>query len=181
MANSVALLFVTAALLFLALALLWRVGSWNLSPASVLTHDEGLRIGSEAPQLSAHREKEDYHLDFVGRTSLVVFGTEGCKPCYQLLAAATQHPATRHVRLVYVTDEEPSSLDEEFGFPHWEIYRYHDETKARDMWRAPVSPYFHFISSNGSVLAKGVANAPEHLDRLLQIGPLGSYSTTVAG
>lgn len=156
--NLVALELVTGALVVMGLALLWRVGSWNLHPADVLTHDEGLRIGSVAHQIACHREEHEYHLDFIGRTSLVVFGLKGCRPCRQLLEAAPRHPATMHARRVYLSTDNPADLDEDFGFPQWEIYSYHDETKTRDTWRAPVSPYFHLIDSNGVVLAKGVAN-----------------------
>lgn len=171
MANLVALLFVISLAAILALALLWRVGSWNLHPADVLTHDEGLRVGTLAPQVAAHRGKDEYHLDFVSRTTLVVFGLKGCRPCQQLLEAAPRHPATRHARLVYISNDDPADLDADHG-SHWEIYRFHDQAKAREMWRAPVSPYFHLVNSQGVIVAKGVANAPEHLDRLLHIGPL---------
>lgn len=171
-ANIIALLLVAGTLVFLALALLWRVGVWNLSPAQVLTFDEGLRIGSMAPQVAAHRDDDDYHLDFAGVTTFLVMGTKGCRPCYQLLTAALSHPATSRARLVYISDEEPSSLDGKYGgIRKWEIYKYHDEDKARGVWRAPVSPYFHLINAQGTIIEKGIANAPEHLDRLLQLAP----------
>lgn len=176
MVNSFAIIFVAGWLIVLGLALLWRIGSWNLSPAAVLTHDEGLRLGTTAPQLASHRGDSEYHLDFVGNTTLLVFGQEGCKPCLQLLDAAPKHPATRHARLVYVTNNEPTGAELDHAFPRWELYRFHHEDLARDMWRAPVSPYFYLIDADGVIVAKGLANAPEHLDRLLDITPSGIES-----
>jgi hypothetical protein len=74
------------------------------------------------------------------------------------------------MRLVYVGDSEDLHLE-----PHilarWEVYRFHDERATRERWRAPVSPYFHVVDAAGYVLAKGVANKPDHLDRLLSLRP----------
>ena len=53
----------------------------------------------------------------------------------------------------------------------WEAYTFHNESSARDMWRAPVSPYFHLIDAEGRVAAKGIASKLMHLDRLLLLAP----------
>jgi hypothetical protein len=73
-----------------------------------------------------------------------------------------------HNRLSGVVPECPVSPDLEGP---WEIYTFHDEQKARDTWRAPVSPYFHSIDAYGRIAAKGIANRPEHLDRLMALKP----------
>jgi hypothetical protein len=73
------------------------------------------------------------------------------------------------MRRIYVTDDD-AGVDEEVT-RHWEVYRFVDEEAARAQWRAPVSPYFHVIDADGRVLAKGLGNLPEHLDRLLTIKP----------
>jgi hypothetical protein len=172
LANVVALAAAAALVTAWALALLWRVGSWHIAPAATLTIDEGLRVGSQAPELACTAtDGADMHLGFEGTWSFVVFGTEACGPCYQLLAAAPKHPATRSLRRVYVVDGAISDLSPE-ALESWEVYTYHDETSAREMWRAPVSPYFHVVDPRGRVAAKGVANLPEHLDRLLSLRPV---------
>jgi len=88
LANFVALFLGAAALWCLALALLWRLGSWQLSNAATLTLDEGLQAGAVAPELVARINGEDRHLGFVGRETFLVFGTQGCEPCIELLRVA---------------------------------------------------------------------------------------------
>ncbi len=180
LANEFGLALLFILLVLASLALYWRVGSWGISPAASLTFDEGLRIGSKAPNLVGSAETYDIDISWGGgRLSFVVFGKDGCRPCGELLAAAPAHPATRHMRLLYMTDELRQDIDFSGA---WEIYRYHDETRQRALWRAPVSPYFHVIDPGGRIAEKGVANAPEHLDRLLAllppaISPSVSFST----
>lgn len=150
--------------------MLWRVGSWNISPAASLNLDEGLRIGTEAPEIAAHAGDQERHLSFRGEMTFLLFGTLRCEPCGQLLTLAPRHPATKQMRLVYVLDEGDTELDPEVA-EHWEVYRFDSQAAARETWRAPVSPYFHVIGPEGRVQAKGIANRPDHLDRLLSLRP----------
>jgi hypothetical protein len=153
------------------IGLLWRVGAWLVSPAETLTVDEGLKIGTAAPQVACYSVAGDeMHLDFEVRTSFVVFGTYGCVPCEQLLRAASWHPATRSIRRVYIADERVGDLDPAI-LDEWEVFTFFDETATREMWRAPVSPYFHLVDPRGRISAKGVASRPDHLDRLLTLAP----------
>lgn len=103
-ANTAALFVATLVIGILALALLWRIGSWRIPPAASLILDEGLPLGASAPQIAAFRGNAAYHLSFGGTTTLLVFGTHFCEPCKDLVAAASRHPATRRVRKVYVGD-----------------------------------------------------------------------------
>jgi hypothetical protein len=151
-ANGLALAVLAAAVGVLGLGLLWRIGAWQLHPAAMLTLDEGLRPGSVAPEIACFSGEQEMHLSFSGRQSFIVFGGDGCEPCSQLLAAAAAHPATRHMRLVYVSDGANVEADP-------------------DVVCAPVSPYFHIVGDDGRVLDKGIANRPEHLDRLLRVAP----------
>jgi hypothetical protein len=167
-ANWFGLFLALTTVVWLALALLWRFGSWKTSNVELLTHTEGLRIGAEAPDIAGYVGEQEMHVSLEGRETFVVFGTEGCEPCVQLLAAAAVHPATRSVRKIYFSD---GALDDPELVNSWEIYRFHDENAARRAWRAPVSPYFHLVDAGRRVVAKGVANRPEHLDRLLAIPP----------
>lgn len=169
LANELGLAFVFVLVALAGLALYWRVGSWWISPAASLTFDEGLRIGSKAPNLVGSTDNYDIDISWVGgRLSFVAFGKAGCQPCGELLAAAPDHPATRHMRLIYMTDEPGQEVDLSGA---WEIYRFHDEGRQRALWRAPVSPYFHVIDPQGRIAEKGVANLGEHLDRLLTVLP----------
>lgn len=174
-ANASALFILLGFLLLLAFALLWRVTSWRTSAVQLLVHDEGLRIGAEAPQIAAYAGEQEVHLSFGGPEAFVVFGTRGCAPCEELLDAAARHPATRHLRRVYVADSEAVDVGPDV-LGAWEIFRFHDERVTRKRWRAPVSPYFHVIDTDGRIVSKGVANRPEHLDRLLAIAPSGIRS-----
>lgn len=152
--------------------MLWRVGSWQIRAVENLTLNEGLRIGSEALEVAAYAEGQEMHLSFGGRETFLVFGTKGCRPCEELVEAAAKHPATRHLRRIYVADSESvESVPEVLG--SWEVYRFHDQVGTRKAWRAPVSPYFHLIDAHGRIAAKGIANRPEHLDRLLALRPPG--------
>lgn len=174
-ANAVSLFLVYGALLWLGFGLLWRVGSWQLSQTYLLNVTEGLRIGAEAPEIAGYADGQDMHLSFEGGETFVVFGTNGCEPCAQLLEAAARHPATRHLRRVYVSDSDHVAGDPEL-LRSWETYRFHDEQLTRKAWRAPVSPYFHLVDADGRVVMKGVANHPQHLDRLLTLRPPGVRS-----
>ena len=169
-ANIVALAVLLVLTAFLAGALLWRVAQWQVHPAETLTFDEGLAIGSAAPELASYAGEQELHLSFGGVPTFLVFGNAECEPCHQLLEAATTHPATRHMRLVSVFDTDEADLAPDFA-SRWELYRYHDEQAQRRNWRAPVSPYFHVIDAAGRVVAKGVANRSGHLDRLLEFAP----------
>lgn len=167
--------FVTLSLLLvltslLACAMLARVGSWQISRAASLNLDEGLPVGAEAPQVAATSSSVSYHLEFLEGFTLLVFGSTRCAPCLELVRAASFHPATRNVRLVFIGDSDPSDFPPEY-LGKWEIYKFHDEGAARKMWKAPVSPYFHFIDPLGRVVAKGTGNRSAHLDRLLTIAP----------
>jgi hypothetical protein len=169
-ANSVAIAVLAFTAGALCLALLWRVALWRTRPVDQLMQDEGLPIGSPAPQVACYRGGQDMHLDFLGTFTLVVFGTDDCRPCGELIEVAARHPATRGMRLVYLSGSGAITAPDD-ARSRWEAYRFHDETSARSMWRAPVSPYYHLIDHAGRILAKGVANKPEHLDHLLAIGP----------
>lgn len=171
--NGSAILILSLVLGFLGLALLWRVGSWRMSPAASLTFDEGLPVGAEAPEVAGYLGDEDIHLSFLGRVALFVLGLKGCAPCAELLTVAAQHPATRNLRLVYASDGSLEDLDDvdPDTLSRWEVYKLHDDRGTRQLWRAPVSPYFHLISASGRILEKGIANKPDHLDRLLAVAP----------
>ena len=171
--NAVALFGVLVLISTFALGLLWRLGSWAISTPALLTLDEGLPIGSEAPDIAAHSYDQDMHLSFQGRQSVVVFGARGCEPCNQLLEIAANHPATRDLRLVYVSDADDVDVSPD-TLRRWETYRFHDEPSARERWRAPVSPYLHIVDVNGRIAAKGIANQAEHLDRFFGLGPPGA-------
>lgn len=177
-ANAIGLALGVAVVGLWALALLWRVGSWHIPAAATLTHDEGLRIGSTAPEIACHTvDGSDRHLSFAGRPTFVVFGKEKCRHCQPLLHAAGSHPATRQMRLVYLTDSNAGDLDPDLLGP-WETYEYADERAARHQWRVPVSPYFHVIDSEGRIIEKGVASESPHLDRLLALRP-GALARTM--
>ena len=170
LANALGLLIAAVFVATLAAGLLWRVGAWGFSGAASLIYDQGLSVGSRAPELAAHRGRQDYHLVFTGITSFVVFGKRGCIPCDGLLRAAVLHPVTRGMRLVYLADSIDGDIEPDVAVK-WEMYEFHDEHRARDAWRAPVSPYFHVIGPNGAVLEKGTASHVSHLDRLLSLRP----------
>lgn len=159
-------------LLLIATALLWRIGSWQVSPAASLNMDEGLREGTEAPELAATSAGDDRHLSFIGQRTFLVFGSSNCAPCQRLLEFAPWHPATKPMRRVYVTGSLETDLPPDI-LAVWEAYRFHDDRATRERWRAPVVPFFHVIGENGRILAKGIASQPDHLDRLLGLAPPG--------
>lgn len=163
----------------LASGLAWRIGGWHISPAESLTLDEGLPLGSKAPEIAAHANEHEYHLSFQGRPTFLVFGAAYCQPCLELIESASRHPATRRLRRVYVGDTIDLSVDPDI-LAHWEVYALHDVLSTRKLWRAPVSPYFYVITNTGRILAKGIANLPAHLDRLLSLPPLDVPSMTVS-
>lgn len=153
----------------MALGVLWRLGARHMSQAASLTFDEGLRIGAKAPQIAGHRGEREFHLSFGGHAySMLVFGKSGCEPCSELLEHAAVHPATSRMRLVYFSDTDDVTLAPEIAGA-WEVYRFHHEKRSREQWRARVSPYFHVIDGSGRVVEKGIANLPEHLDRLFAL------------
>ena len=145
--NAFALFLLLGATGALGLALLWRVGSWQLSPAATLNEDEGLPIAASAPEIAGSLHGQDIHLTLKGTTTFLVFGTDGCAPCAELLEVAADHPATRGNRRVYFGGahglEIPADVEGK-----WEIYAFHDELETRKLWRAPVSPYFHVIDAD---------------------------------
>lgn len=159
----------------LAGSLLWRVNLWKMPAIEQLHTVEGLSIGRKAPDIAATNGTEEYHLTFQRKWTFLVFGSEHCAPCKDLLRVALDHPATRGMRFVYLASvgEGPHTADEASlscrTGQSWEFYNFHDETHVRKQWRAPVSPYYHVINPSGRVVAKGVASKPAHLDRLLGI------------
>jgi hypothetical protein len=175
--NALVLFACSALVLVLAVALTGRIGSWQISTAATLNLDDGLRIGEEAPQIACYLHDQEMHLSFGGQPAFVVFGTAACPPCKDLLEIAVSHPATKPLRKVFVADSYPDVSPDVEG--PWEIYTFHHEQSAREMWRAPVSPYFHVIDSLGRIAAKGIANRPEHLDRLLALKPTGLPADTL--
>jgi hypothetical protein len=169
--NAVGLLVGSVVVAMWSLALLWRVGSWHISTAATLTHDEGLRLGSRAPEVACHTPTgADRHLSFGGRSAFVVFGSGACVHCVPLLSAAQRHPATGYMRLVYLTDAVGAGLEQDL-LARWEVYVLDNQRAARMQWRAPVSPYFYVIDPDGRIIQKGVGSRSNHLDRLLSLRP----------
>ncbi len=152
------------------LAMMWRVGSWRVSPAASLIHDEGLPIGSRASEIAAHRGADEFHLTFGFKRTFLVFGAASCLPCKDLMVAAATHPATRDLRLVLVADSVDLDIPGPFR-ESWEIYSFDDERLAREQWRARVSPYFYLIDEDGTIMDKGIGSHADHLDRLLALPP----------
>ncbi|MGH2912496.1 MAG: hypothetical protein ACRDJ3_08480 [Solirubrobacteraceae bacterium] len=167
-ANEVALAIGAAVALLLALSLLWRIGAWLVPQSVSLNFDRGLPIGSSAPPVAAQTSDYDVDLGFGGaQRTFLVFALTECKPCQELLSVAHRHPATRSMRLVYLTDR----FQEEAYPREWEVYRYVDQTFTRRIWDVQVSPYFYVIDEAGQIVDKGLANRPEHLDRLMGLMP----------
>jgi hypothetical protein len=182
--NAIVLAMAILVVASFAAAGLWRLGAWHIGRVERLTVEEGLGLGAEAPELAAHTANADRHLFFKGQPTFLVFGAAGCRPCDELLEAAAKHPATSRMRLVYLNDTGETGGDFHF-LRKWEIYRFDDTRATRAQWSAPVSPYFHVISSAGRIVDKGIANRPEHLDRLLALEPAtlagrGSYQAVHA-
>lgn len=169
LANLGVLITVAVWLAWIVASLLWRVGSWYVSSAASLIEDEGLRIGSTAPQVAARRGDDEFHLSFGGRPTFVVFGAMFCSPCHDLLEVARHHPATQRLRRVFLSDDQLDRGDPIFD--SWEVYEMDDPRACRTLWRAPVSPYFYLVGADNSILAKGLASKADHLDRLISIGP----------
>jgi hypothetical protein len=169
-ANVAALAIVMAGTAVLSLALLWRVTTWTTHSADLLTNFEGLRIGETAKPLSSHVRDQDFEVTFGGKVTFLVFATSDCRPCAELLRAASMHPATRAMRLVVVSEDEEVHLTPDLGC-YWESYRFDNEEKSRRDWKVPVSPYFYVLDEFSRIAAKGVANRPAHLDRLLELPP----------
>lgn len=169
-ANAVALALFSVGIAALTWGLLWRVVTWRTPAAEQLVNDEGLQIGSFAKPLTGHRGDDDIEVTFDGQQAFLVFGTSDCEPCKDLLRVASSHPATHQMRLVVMSDDETLDLPPEVA-ARWESYRFHAEQFAREAWKVPVSPYFHLMDEFGRVAAKGLANRPEHLDRLLELPP----------
>lgn len=163
----------------LTLALLWRVVTWEKPRADILNQDEGVPVGSFAKPLAAHAGEMERDITFGDVPAFLVFGTSDCRPCSELLFVASRHPATRGLRKIYVSDTGELDLDTDFAVA-WESYRFDSEEAARAAWRTPVSPYFYLLDEFGRVAAKGLANRPEHLDRLLEIPPTPVRISTLA-
>lgn len=178
-ANVIALLAFCVLIGALALALLWRVVTWEKPKVAILNEDEGLPIGSFAKTIAAHAADHELDVTFGDAPAFLVFGTSDCKPCAELLHVASRHPATRNLRKVYVSDTGELDLDTDYAGA-WESYRFDSEQLARSTWRTPVSPYFYVLDEYGRIAAKGLANRPQHLDRLLEIPPSPVRITTLA-
>lgn len=158
-----------------AAAALWRVSGWGTRSAEGFALRHGIAAGARAPQIAGYDQDKEVHMGFIGGRTIVVFGKGDCDPCVELLYAGSNHPALSRARRVYLSAEPapPAGLDP-YVHTQWEFYRFHDEERTRLQWEAPVSPFFHFIDEDGRVLAKGIANRPSHLDRLLDIPPPGA-------
>src|SRR3954466_4731869 len=91
-ANALALGFVFLVEAVLGLSLLWRVGSWSMHPAALLTRAEGLREGSRAKEVAGYRGEHDVHVSFGRKPACLVFGSANCKPCNELLEVAAAIP-----------------------------------------------------------------------------------------
>jgi hypothetical protein len=167
---------VAAFTLALGLALLWRIGAWQVRDLHSLHEDEGVPIGKKVPDVAAYvgslGDGRQDHLDFVGRATLVVFGQADCEPCLSLLAVAGTHPATKHLDLVYLAGGRDDRLSDADAVnlrvgSRWRLHRFVAEPMTRRQWNVAVSPYFHVVDAAGRVVTKGVASRPEHLDHLL--------------
>jgi len=165
---------------WMTLALYWRVSRWSVGSAERLTLDEGLRVGSPAKEIACTRGSQDFHLSFRGTYVFLVFGSEDCAPCGELITSASRHPATRGMRHIYLSNIDTPSIPPTIS-SKWEVYKFHNELRTRKQWHVPVSPYFHVIDPSGRVAAKGVANRMGHLDRLLGLSPSHLSIVSVKG
>ena len=157
-ASYVALWIVVLVLAAVVIALVRQIGVLHLrlSPAGALDLRAGPPVGEPAPafaELPPHRE------------ALVLFGSEGCGLCRDLLPSATALARAEPSLHVLVLSAS-ASFTELVRAPAHALA----DVGVVAQWRVRSTPFGVFVGADGVVRAKGIVNTLEHLESLVERG-----------
>lgn len=147
----------------------------------------GARIGNVGPELGKAIEpfigrdvygKRVYIPDREKRNTLLVFVSDGCSACEQLVPALkATAKQEKHLRLVLMTfngDEASNrAYAEKRGLSHLPFI---SSSGSALHFQVSTTPYAVLIDPAGVVLTKGLANGREHLDSILNAAEAGYES-----
>lgn len=149
--------------------------------------DHGLPFGSSFPQLrlSAVTGENVELIQPRGQGTVVVFASASCRPCHGLLqvlvAFQNKRPGLRIVTLVLGSEEEIREIAERYGLRMPVALLTHEHLEET---RNTIFPFGYFLSTSGTVLAKGVLNgegdlgllvsAPHFAERTPMPGPISA-------
>ena len=139
------------------IALLRQVGVLHLrlSPTGALDTGEGPPLGERAPR----------PLTPEGREALVVFGSESCGMCRDLLPSATAL-ARSDPHLSVVVASTSSAFAGMAEPPATAVA----DPVAVSAFRVKATPFAVYVDPDGVVRAKGIVNTLEHLESLVDQG-----------
>ena len=145
------------ALGLVVLALLRQIGVLHLrlSPTGALDTGEGPELGEPVPALAA----------IAGREAVVLFGSETCGICADLLPAAGALARAEPGLSVAVVSSSPRFTA---AVPAPAVGLADAATMAS--WRVRSTPFAVHVDAGGVARAKGIVNTLEHLESLLEQG-----------
>jgi methylamine dehydrogenase accessory protein MauD len=162
-------LWVLVVVLILLVILLYRqLGIMYLGSAEGVSRD-GLEPGKKAPDWSLEDQYGTARKlsDYLGKPTVVVFGSPHCSPCRILLPQmhdwAKAHPEVGIVWLNAASPEESLKFVSETGAT-LPIIPYAPETKLMDKYRVRVTPFMFLLDENGIIRQKGLVNTKAGLD-----------------
>ena len=148
-------LVIVLAVVVVALARQIGVLHLRLSPSGAFDSGEGPPVGEPAPRLTGIPD---------GREALVIFGSEGCGMCRDLLPSASA--IARSEELAVVVASASMRFAEQVEPPAVGVA----DVAAVAGWRVRATPFAVYVDPDGVVRAKGIVNTLEHLESVVSKG-----------
>ena len=157
-ASFIVLWVVVIVLSGVVIALARQIGLLHLriSPTGALDTAEGPPVGEMAPRLAPV---------LPGRETLVVFGSDGCGLCHDLLPSVNTL-ARSEPGMVVVVASASAGFVEQVRAPVVPVA----DVAAVASYRIRSTPYAVYLDSAGIVGAKGIVNTLEHLESVVERG-----------
>ena len=171
------LLLIASALVLLGLIRQIGVLHSRIAPAGALMLDKGVEVGQPAPHVTAaDRFGRPINIGYAGeRSTLLFFLSPTCPICKTLLPAIKAiSRSAKDLDVIYVSDGDADAHDKLISQAGLEKSTYVVSPEVGMTYQIGKLPYAVLIDKAGTLKAKGLVNAREHLDSLFETELLGS-------
>ncbi|MDZ4278477.1 MAG: TlpA disulfide reductase family protein, partial [Dehalococcoidia bacterium] len=110
--------------------------------------------------------------DFLGRPLLLIFGSQNCVPCRNLVPDLNifAHERASELRVLFLSRSEPDAARAFAGETGIQVpIATHPDAELPEAYKARVTPFGFLIDGEGVVRAKSLTNNRDHLEMLVRM------------
>ncbi len=174
---SVALLWVLMIVLSVLVVVLYRQFGLIYIGSRSRIEQTGLQVGSSAPEgLGLRVEDEDtswsWNVDGAARGTFVLMADPDCRLCADLIprlnGVAEKWLGT--VRLIVLDSDKAARPDwsRELPWPRAWMYAVDTSGEMQKRFDVQATPFGFLVDGKGTVVEKGLVNAPSHIDSMIR-------------